>query len=53
VPVTGSTNTANASAYAAAINAAFLTGSDGQGLNIANTGAGSANAACVSGVAGR
>jgi phosphate transport system substrate-binding protein len=53
VPVTGSTNTANASAYALAINAAFLTGTDGQGLNIANTGAGSANAACVSGVAGR
>lgn len=52
VPVNGSSTTGVASAYAAAINAAFLTGTDGEKLNIATVGSGSANSTCVS-LAGR
>jgi phosphate transport system substrate-binding protein len=51
VPVTGSSATAPATGFAAAINTVFLLG-DTQKLNVANTGTGSANSTCVT-LAGR
>jgi phosphate transport system substrate-binding protein len=52
VPVPGSTTTGAATDFAAAINSAFLVG-DGQHLNIANTGTGSANPTKCTSLTGR